>query len=48
MNVALIGAGRIAEVAHLPAWQLQADARVTVVEDAPVLLRPLARHRSSR
>jgi predicted dehydrogenase len=34
VNVALVGAGRIAEVAHLPAWRTRRDARVTVVVDA--------------
>jgi predicted dehydrogenase len=33
MNVALVGVGRIAEAAHLPAWRQQAAARVTVLVD---------------
>jgi predicted dehydrogenase len=33
INVALVGAGRIADSAHLPAWKEQAEARVTLVAE---------------
>jgi len=44
MNVALVGAGRIADGAHLPAWQEQDDAKVTVlVENRPDQANAIAR-----
>ncbi len=44
IHIALVGAGRIADAAHLPAWKEQTDARVTlVVENHPERAEWIAR-----